>query len=261
MRGLEAVYQDPVKGQMLAYVKQLLAPVDKLSKSGKRFPFRSRFGHTERVLAWALRLNAAEPFYGDYAAETEAIAVAAIFHDAGYSVQGDGHAKFSEEIFLDYAAAHRLYADWGQGPAGGAGTDGGGQAGAGGGAGPAGDWGAAASRRQAARRLVDRIAETIAIHSDKELENQVLTRAQQILMDADSLDEVGAIRFLWECFLEAGKEEYGFESAYDRLTVSLGKLRDLAPSKLHTGEGRRAAAAMLGYLEPFLAGLAWELHL
>ena len=95
-RYIDALKSDAAASRMLGHVRRLLAPVDSVSKSGRSLPFRSRYAHTERVTEWALRL--AEKEKGDIGV----IAVAAIFHDSGYSRSGEGHAAYSAQIFDEY---------------------------------------------------------------------------------------------------------------------------------------------------------------
>jgi hypothetical protein len=272
---LEAVFADHDMRHMLEYVKLKLLPVDKLAKSGARMPFRSRYGHSVRVLGWALRLYAAMNCTGgavgmnggrraqspapgganpqaagrasahsggqvtQAAAPASAhsggqapampdiprsLAVAAIFHDVGYSVCGNSHAKFSEEIFRGYAKENRLYAGGHE------------------------------------KKTLDEIASIIAVHSDKRLPNEALTVDQQLLMDADMLDESGALRFAWICFDEAEKPEYGYASAYERMRRYLGQAEADAAS-FHTDAGRAAHFAMLESLQRFADAFQSELQL
>ncbi|MDR1440743.1 MAG: HD domain-containing protein [Clostridiales bacterium] len=271
---LADVFRDPVLSHMLSYVEERLRPVDKLAKSGASFPFRSRYMHSVRVLGWALRIHAAmgggaaarardggacagaeAPATGTYpvapagtgagaaTAGTDparlqpsdgiphSLAVAAIFHDIGYAACGAGrpesalcHAKFSEEMLAEYALSRGLYAG-----------------------------------RQGRRQLGE-IASIIAVHSDKRLSNAVLTAEQQILMDADLLDESGAMRFAWICFCEAGKGKYDYASAYAHMREHVGQAeKELA--LFHTEAGRAFGNAMLGYIRAFADGLASELQL
>jgi hypothetical protein len=249
---LGAVFRDPVLGRMLGRVEEMLRPVDRLAKSGASIPFRSRYRHSVRVLGWALRLSAATAAAqsgrsghsgsavpgGDRGRNGGvpddipcSLAAAAIFHDAGYAAlagdpQGSArcHAKFSEEIFVEYAKENGLYAGRG------------------------------------GRRQLEEIAGIIAVHSDKALPNDVLTADQQILMDADLLDEAGAMRFAWICFREAGKSEYDYGSAYALMRSHLADA-EKEFALLHTEAGRAAGGEMLAYLRAFADGFRSELQL
>ena len=213
-RYLDEVYADPVKSHMLHYVEAMLKPVDKRSKSGKIYPFRSRFGHTTRVLEWALRINEQEK--GD----AEILTVAAIFHDLGYSVGGEGHAKTSERMFLEYAEQ---------------------------------------TPKIPSRQCLE-IAAAIGIHSDKRCTDDLLTIEQRILMDADLLDEAGAMSVLWSCFIVAKQEEYDFGDALQEIRAAYQRLQEAA-ELFHTDSGKAYHRQMQSYVGDFIRNLSYELNL
>ena len=221
-RYLDTVYADPVKGQMLHYVETMLKPVDKRSKSGKIYPFRSRFGHTTRVLEWALRINEQEK--GD----AEILTVAAIFHDLGYSVGGEGHAKISERMFLEYAERYGLYGYEGR-------------------------------AAKPAQQCLE-IAAAIGVHSDKRRTDDQLTIEQRILMDADLLDEAGAMSVLWSCFVVAKQEAYDFGDALQEIRAAYQRLQESA-ELFHTDSGRAYHRQMQSHVGDFIHNLSFELNL
>ena len=216
MKYIDIINSNETKRQMMAYVQQKLLPIDKLTKSGKYFEFRSRFGHTRRVLEWVNRINATEK--GD----EEILIVSAIFHDVGYCATTEEHAVYSELLFREYITSHCLYS---------------------------GD-----------PDLVEKIALAIASHSDKERSNNTLTKEQMILMDADILDEIGAMQVLWTCFLEAENEHFDYESAYNHIRKSIEENQEDF-QLLHTEQGKRFAADMNEYNRNFIEGLKFELGL
>jgi uncharacterized protein len=236
---IEDVYKNADNRRMLEFVERRLGDVDCLTKSGKSFAFRSRFGHTKRVLEWALRINEGA------GADLEIITVAAIFHDVGYSVSGDGHAGHSERIFREYMedefAAIKTrgttiaYSD------------------------ATSTYGTTIANSDTINTRIDEIAAAIAIHSDKKLDSSVLTVEQMVLMDADLMDEAGAIRVLWECFAEAGNERYDYLSAYQRIK-NIPKSLEGDFALLHTDEGKRLHCHMQGYVAAFISGLEYELR-
>jgi len=220
-RYIEEVYKDNATRQMLEYVRDRLKPVDDAAKSGKRFSFRSRFEHTKRVLEWALTINEKE------CADAGILVVATIFHDVGYCEYregGDGHSKISERIFREYIGM--LPAD-------------------------------ILSANLTAQQIAE-VSAVILAHSDKKLDCSLLTKEQMVLMDADLLDEAGAMRVLWECFMEAGKSQYDYVSAYKEIVKSYYELADDF-AHLHTEEGKRLHLEMQDYIRRFVEGLRTEL--
>jgi HD superfamily phosphodiesterase len=296
---MDILRADEISSRMLGYVRDLLAPVDTLSKSGYSFPFRSRFSHIERVTEWALRLCEAE------GGDAGIIAVASIFHDCGYNRTGDGHARQSVKLFLEFieqcmsVKAGELNTPDGGQPAAGyvqaaadnaqstvfnarseanidrlakfnelSAAPGGGQ--------PSGAYARRRRRRRAHARLpilslpaairtaiasassIDRICDVISVHSHKNLPVRDLNKEAVILMDADLLDEAGAMSVVFDCYFEASLPEYDYISAYARMReryISEGNVR------FHTGEAKRLHAEMRRYTWNFINGLGYELGL
>lgn len=100
--------------------------------------------------------------------------LAIIFHDIGYSSgENKPHALHSVEIFRKYAKEHDLVPD-----------------------------------------RVDEIAWLIENHSNKDLLNKPgVSNELIIMMQADMLDEEGAMRLAWDCMAEAMSGGKSFESA------------------------------------------------
>ncbi|MDR3121791.1 MAG: HD domain-containing protein [Clostridiales bacterium] len=235
-RHIDAVRADPRFAQMLEYVKARLATVASLDKSGKPYVFRSRFGHTERVLEWALRIRAAEAESAvcgsdnkNAVGDAEILTAAAIFHDVGYCVAGKGHAKIGAEIFLEYARQNRPFADEGT------------------------------TTSEGLCACAQAVAEVIAAHSDKQLGNGELPPETRILMDADLLDEAGAMSLVWDCFTEAGQPVFDFDSAYERILRTYARFAASGPN-FHTRAGLRLHGRMCRYVRAFLEGYAMELN-
>ena len=235
-RYMDLLRSDEFAASMLAYVKNLLAPVDSLSKSGVSLPFRSRFAHTERVTEWALRLSEAEG--GDMGV----ISVAAIFHDSGYAYGGDGHACRSASVFDAYAA-ELLRADNFS---------------------PAAPIPRGAGIARAIHNAVftaesrDKIKEAISVHSSKDLPFQAVGAEAAILMDADMLDEAGAMKVLFDAFCETSEPGYDYRSAYERILAQYNADADEA-GRYHTREGRRQYLKMRRYVGGFIRCLGDEL--
>lgn len=258
VRYIDALRTDAAVSGMFEHVKKLLAPVDALSKSGRVLTFRSRFAHIERVTEWALRIAEREN------CDRGVVAVAAIFHDSGYCYAGEGHAALSAQIFREYAVRCP----------GGAVSDSSNAVSA-----LAPDSVPAASpavsanvpndavtailsdvaSTMASSRSVELISSVIAAHSSKDICNEDLPQETKILMDADLLDEAGAIAVLWDCFVEAAEPDYNYASAYLRMLARFeGGKRD--SKRFHTAEGKKLNANMRRYVRAFLNGLKTELN-
>lgn len=141
----------------------------------KSYPFRSRYQHTKRVMAWMKRIISDRP-----QVDREMMELAIIFHDIGYCIgENKKHCIHSEEIFREYASArsndelaHSIYRD---------------------------------------KDKIERIAYLIRMHSDKfRLGKEQLDDDILILMEADLLDEEGAMRIAWDGMAEgmAGGESF-----------------------------------------------------
>ena len=93
----------PTYAKMIEHVRlELCAPPEQPAQR-KQFPFRDRFEHTLRVVAWVRRLLNAEQ------ADEPITLIAAIFHDAGYArCPNDDHAIASAEICHAYLKKHNF---------------------------------------------------------------------------------------------------------------------------------------------------------
>ena len=109
----------------------------------------------------------------------EAIFIAALFHDVGYaiSVDGSSHAEYSAEICQKYLIKHNFDA-----------------------------------------KLIDQVTYLIRNHSNKQLLTVKSTPLELIiLMEADLLDETGALSIVWDCMMEGSQEIQTFEKTYNHI--------------------------------------------
>ena len=267
MQYLDILRADRLASHMLKYVENLLAPVDRMSKSGQIYPFRSRYAHVERVTEWALRICMEEGGGGKASADVGALAVASIFHDSGYHYAGEGHARHSVMVFNKYIAEHLSNASIHNG----------------------GrrlelydsasmlnvcnydysDVDAFASVLQgaihtavASAASLNKIREIIATHSDKHIFDSSICFEAGILMDADLLDEAGAMAVLFDCYIEASSPDFDYYSTYERLSSrysSGGEVEEAEAGRFHSAAGKRLHIEMRRYVGEFINGLKIEL--
>lgn len=110
----------------------------------------------------------------DLLVDEEVLYTAAIFHDVGYSMGKNGHAESSAKIFEEYAKNQGLDT-----------------------------------------LFIEKVASVIRNHSDKErLGKDLLSNELVLLMEADLLDEEGALGFVWD-FMAIGAK--GDTTYYDSI--------------------------------------------
>ena len=120
----------------------------------------------------------------DLECNREVLYTAAIFHDVGYSVEKNNHAMHSEMIFRRYAVAHNFDASF-----------------------------------------TDSVAGAIALHSHKELLNDPATPAELILlMEADLLDEEGALGIAWDLLARGAKGAKDYTESLEALKIHSGHI-------------------------------------
>lgn len=84
---------------MLEYVKEKLIEGNAIRPNNQFHQFRNRFEHSKRVYKWVKILSCD---FDDI--DLDVALTAAIFHDVGYSVSKDDHAKYSADIYKEYAS-------------------------------------------------------------------------------------------------------------------------------------------------------------
>lgn len=162
---------------MLAYLENYLTEHDGDRSAREGQAFRSRIGHTRRVLSWLCRLL--EELEDPDAVDVDVLMAAAIFHDIGYRrrIDNTGHAARSAAIFLEYAKAHDLDPEF-----------------------------------------TEDVHYLVAHHSNKELLREEDTPLELILlMEADLLDEEGAMGILRHLMALGFESPDSYEAALTRL--------------------------------------------
>ena len=103
-----------------------------------------------------------------------------------------------------------------------------------------------------------RIGEIIRIHTEKDTSDD-LSLECRIVMDADLLDEVGAISVLWDAMATATEDEASYKKAYQRIKnfcrINKPKIR-----RCKTNAGRREYEKRMDIIESFLEELEKELY-
>ncbi|MBP3506665.1 MAG: HD domain-containing protein [Lachnospiraceae bacterium] len=105
--------------------------------------------------------------------------------------------------------------------------------------------------------MIGRIGDIILRHPDKDTEEE-LSLECRVVMDADLLDEVGAMSVLWDSMATACEDESSYKKAYYRIKnyykINLPKIR-----RCKTTAGRVEYAKRMKCIEEFLNELEREL--
>ncbi|MEW6228845.1 MAG: HD domain-containing protein [Bacillota bacterium] len=107
---------------------------------------------------------------------------------------------------------------------------------------------------------IERIASIVRNHSSKSRVVAALSLEDQIVMDADLLDEVGAISIAWDCMATAYEENPTYQKAYERIRRYFEKSKERG-TLLKTNAGRRFYQERLEFIQNFMANFEYELGL
>lgn len=110
--------------------------------------------------------------------DLEVLKTAAIFHDVGYACDKENHASCSRTIFLNYVDANK---------------------------------------NEFSKEFVDKVSYLIANHSNKELIKTTDNIELILLLEADLLDEEGAMGILWDLLAKGHKGINSYEEALDEI--------------------------------------------
>ncbi len=120
----------------------------------------------------------------DLEVDKEACYIAAIFHDVGYSIEKKNHALYSEMIFNRYAETHNF-----------------------------------------PKELQKKVSKMIALHSHKELLNNKDTMPELILlMEADLLDEEGALGIAWDLLAKGARGTDDYKECIEAMKIHSGHI-------------------------------------
>ena len=203
---------------MLNYVRAQLTDREGTATEIDHYPFRQRTEHCWRIFQWAQRL-AEGPFTTPV--DRDSLLTAALFHDVGYALlpipDDDGHAEKSAAIFEEYAAERRFDKD-----------------------------------------KQDFTTYLIRSHSQKALLNSEGTPLELVLlMEADLLDETGAMSIVWDCMAEGGQTEQSFAKTYQHILRCSAKC--LANNPMRTEKARAIWGDKQALVREFLRHLARDL--
>lgn len=121
----------------------------------------------------------------------EAVLVSAIFHDVGYGIDKDSnqHAENGAKICKDYLLEKGFSIE-----------------------------------------LVDFVTYLVRNHSKKDLMSMKDTPLELIiLMEADLLDETGALSIVWDCMMEGSEQVQSFEKTYEHIKKYSAKIMTTNP--------------------------------
>ncbi len=178
-----------IKGhkQIFQYVTTKLEQGNRDRCGGGLYPFRKRSDHTLRVYQWAkllMQKNKSESLENESQSnkvDSEAVLVAALFHDIGYSVvpedQKKHHAAYSAELAHAYLIDHNYPPDF-----------------------------------------TELVVFLVSQHSKKSylLDDGVIPELV-ILLEADLLDETGAMSIAWDCMMEGALPNQSFEQTLNHI--------------------------------------------
>lgn len=166
---------------MFNYVLNVLTINNGLKSKKAMFTFRNRFMHIKRVYGWAQRIMEGLELNKD------AVLVAAIFHDCGYSsLSKDDHALRGAHIFKEYALNNGFDLEF-----------------------------------------TDIVYKMIYNHSNKELLNKKDTALEMIvLLEADLMDEEGALGLVFDLLAEGTKSPDSYETVFNEIMMHSAHILD-----------------------------------
>lgn len=194
----------------LENVKQFAKQRIEENNRPNRYPFRSRYEHTLRVVNWAERLAAAE------GGNLEVIQFAALLHDIGWDDQIE-HALVGRqmaEVFLTsqgYPEPKKAM-----------------------------------------------VLEAIEKHNKRLEDSSLLNLESRIIMDADILDEVGAMSIAWDAIAAATEPEVTYKTILDRVETYHAQLASRVPW-LQTATGKKLYEERLAVYTNFIIAYRYEL--
>ena len=209
------VFEESVYNKMLRYVCKLLNTGENRILEKNTNQIRNRAEHTKRVLMWINRLSISYRRI-----DKEALIIAAIFHDSGYSrydYKNDDHGKASSEICSNYLKRHGY-----------------------------------------SKERIAVITYLIRNHSKKTMMNEKNTSRELILlMEADLLDETGSLAIVKDCMYEAQRKKYNYDVVYKYLDSRAESIFENNP--MITSRGKKYWVEKQKVTALFLKSLEYDL--
>ena len=199
------------------YVKESLAAYDNHGGVSKNRIKYSRFEHTERVYRWMMIL--AEDF--TYEIDMEALQIATIFHDIGYSLnKEDMHSHAGDGAVLCGEYLNSIGYP---------------------------------------KEKTEFICDLIARHSDKEeLHREDKPLELVLLMEADLFDDTGAHGIVMDAWIQATKEDVSFESILEH--IKKFSLRQMQNNPMRTEKARQIWEEKKELTNRFVESLTVDLY-
>lgn len=104
-----------------------------------------------------------------------------------------------------------------------------------------------------------KILEAIENHSSRE-NTTLLSIESYILMDADILDEVGALSILWDGMASTYEDDPSYVNAYNRIQKYTTKIKDRR-GRLKTATGKEYYEEKIEFIDRFIKELEFELNI
>jgi uncharacterized protein len=187
-----------------------------LSDFDNKHPFRRRSEHCMRVFTWAKRLIQE---LNEHEIDGDAILIAALFHDVGYSISAKGtdHANNGAVIFDNYAIEQNYDC-----------------------------------------KKAEFISYLIRSHAKKELMANIETPLELIiLMEADMLDETGALSIVFDCMAEGVQEQKSYNKTYKH--IQKYSVRILETNPMITETAKRIWRKKQELVKEFIQQLAYDI--
>ncbi len=107
------------------------------------------------------------------------------------------------------------------------------------------------------QETITKVGEIILLHTDKDTERK-LSLECSIVMDADLLDEVGAVGIMWDCMAAAMEDEASYKKAYYRIKDFYRRNKPKV-RRCKTDAGRAEYMKRMSLIENYLSQLEKEL--
>lgn len=208
------MFENELHKEIFDYVENLFIESNKNHWNGEIYIFRTRSEHIKRVYKWTGRLTE-----GLVDINTEALKIAALFHDVGYCIQDDKrpHALVSKELCTKYLFEN--------------GFD---------------------------ESLIEQIAYLVENHSNKELmEYEDIKIELLLLMESDLMDESGAMSVVWDCMAEGAKDTASFNSALEHIKEFT--IRDMKRNPMKTDKAKTIWSKKQMLVNSFIDHLEYDL--